>query len=220
MLVWEQVLGPGDLFIDVGANVGTYSVLCARVGAFVIAVEPAPETAALLRQNVALNGACIEVVEALVGNEVGQARFTTGQDTVNRVDPAGSLTLPMTTLDQIIASRTVKGIKLDIEGFELEALRRAHVALREQRIGLLQLEWNDLADRRPIAELLSRSGYQLFAATARDRFTVALTPADPLRTSGDLFAASPNFFDNWLGPPLTITCSSGSQRRHRLGHSA
>src|SRR4051812_28355973 len=38
MLVWKRELGPGDLFVDVGANIGVYSVYAAELGAEVIAV--------------------------------------------------------------------------------------------------------------------------------------------------------------------------------------
>lgn len=55
MLVWQRRLTANDIFIDVGANVGTYSVLAASLGAQVIALEPATDTVKLLRENVELN---------------------------------------------------------------------------------------------------------------------------------------------------------------------
>ena len=52
-----HVLRPSDKFIDVGANVGSYTVLAAgAVGSRVLAVEPIPTTFGFLRRNVALNG--------------------------------------------------------------------------------------------------------------------------------------------------------------------
>ena len=52
-----HTLKQGDLFIDIGANVGSYTVLAARVcGANVIAVEPDPETVKSLRRNIEVNG--------------------------------------------------------------------------------------------------------------------------------------------------------------------
>src|SRR5207248_910045 len=52
-----HVLRPSDKFIDVGANVGSYTVLAAgAVGSRVFAVEPIPTTFGFLRRNVALNG--------------------------------------------------------------------------------------------------------------------------------------------------------------------
>ena len=40
MLVWQQALRPGDLFVDVGANIGSYAIWAADLGADVIALEP------------------------------------------------------------------------------------------------------------------------------------------------------------------------------------
>lgn len=56
-----HLLRPGDTFADIGANVGTYTVLAsAAVGARTVAFEPAPETFAWLQRNLALNhlGGC------------------------------------------------------------------------------------------------------------------------------------------------------------------
>jgi hypothetical protein len=50
-----HLLRPGDVFYDVGANVGSYTLLAATAGARVHAFEPSPPTAARLRRNVALN---------------------------------------------------------------------------------------------------------------------------------------------------------------------
>lgn len=51
-----HALRPGELFVDVGANIGSYTVLAAgAVGADVVAVEPVPTTFAVLRRNVCLN---------------------------------------------------------------------------------------------------------------------------------------------------------------------
>ena len=56
MIAWRRVLRPGDLFLDVGANVGSYTIWAGELGADVIALEPAPDTYALLLENIDLNG--------------------------------------------------------------------------------------------------------------------------------------------------------------------
>ncbi len=185
MLVWEQRLKGGDLFLDVGANVGTYSVFCAALGAQVIAFEPAPDTAALLRENVALNGMSIEVIEAAVGAEHGKAGFTSGQDAVNQIDPAGTVKVNIVTLDSVIGDRRVAGLKIDVEGFELDVLKGLAWALEERRVDLMQLEWNGCADRAALAAALSDYGYRLWEAN-RDG---CLLEAKLSAFGGDLFAA-------------------------------
>jgi FkbM family methyltransferase len=167
MLTWRQVLRPGDLFIDVGANIGSYAIWAGELGADVIALEPARDTFALLMENVALNGYPVEPIEAAAGSACGTTRFTTGQDCVNRLDPEGTSETMMVTIDSVIKDRTVAGMKVDVEGFEIEVLRGCERALSEHRIGLIQLEWNAAsraavgADRRPVADLLAAHGYSL-----------------------------------------------------------
>ena len=192
MRVWQERLRPGDLFLDIGANVGTYSVLAASLGATVIAVEAASDTAELLRENIALNDfALVDVVQAAAGSVAGKTRFTEGLDSVNRIDPAGVREVDMVTVDALIGQRSVAGMKVDVEGFELHVLQGAACALREHRIELLQLEWNEASkaalgvDRSPVEALLTEHGYELLHA--RDDGT--LDPGGPFDGALDLFAA-------------------------------
>jgi FkbM family methyltransferase len=63
MMAWRRILKPGDLFVDVGANVGAYTLWAIDCEARVIAVEPNAETAERLRRNIALNSFEVEVAE-------------------------------------------------------------------------------------------------------------------------------------------------------------
>src|ERR1700744_1540958 len=118
MLVWQRRLGPGDLFVDVGANVGSYSILAGDLGASVIALEPAPDTFALLAENVQLNGYPVTMLEAAAGATCGTARFTSGQDAVNRLAADGPGEIEMVTLETVIGDQGVAGVKIDCEGVE------------------------------------------------------------------------------------------------------
>ena len=91
----------------------------------------------------------------------------------------------MRTLDEIIGDRVVSGMKVDVEGYELEVLLGATTALAEQRISLMQLEWNGCADRAPLAGLLTGFGYQLMEPTG-DGELVSSSGRHP---GDDLFAA-------------------------------
>ena len=72
MLVWRQALQDGGLFVDVGANVGTYASRAAEVGGEVIAVEPATDTFGLLLESIALNGYLVMAVMLRTSVEYNQ----------------------------------------------------------------------------------------------------------------------------------------------------
>lgn len=190
MIVWRNSLRSGDLFVDVGANIGSYAIWAADLGAEVIALEPAEDTFALLQRNVDLNGYSIHTIQAAAGAQRGIVRFSVGRDDWNRFDPAGGAKTAVVTLDSVIGTRAVAGMKVDVEGFEIDVLRGCAQALSERRIGLIQLEWNSTsqggpgADRKPVADLLDQHGYRLFRP---DRLGV-LNPLTDLGFGPDVFA--------------------------------
>ncbi|HUN36328.1 MAG TPA: FkbM family methyltransferase [Trebonia sp.] len=191
MLVWRRALASGGLFIDVGANVGTYSIWAAELGAEVIAIEPAADTFSLLEENIALNGYSVSAVRAAAGDHCGWARFTSGLDAGNSLSSDGPAVTRLVTIDSLIGSRPVAGMKVDVEGFEIDVLRGAARALAEHRIGLIQIEWNRMstvavgAGRQPIAGLLAENGYRLY----RPDMTGCLGPVDDPEFGADVFAS-------------------------------
>jgi len=190
MLVWRRALRDGGLFVDVGANVGTYTIWAAEQGAEVIALEPAADTFGLLEENITLNGYRVTAVRAAAGDHCGSARFTAGLDAGNSLAPDGPVVTDLVTVDSLIGDRRVTGMKVDVEGFEIDVLRGAGRALADRRIGLIQIEWNHACafavgtDRRPIAELLAGHGYRLYRPDPRGR----LIPATSHDYGADVFA--------------------------------
>jgi FkbM family methyltransferase len=190
MTFWQQALKPGDLFVDVGANVGNYTIWASDLGAEVIALEPAADTYDLLVDNVALNGYPVRTMCAAAGAAAGTARFTNGRDALNRLDPEGGAETKIVTIDSIIGNRTVAGMKVDVEGFEIEVLRGCELALADQRLRLIQLEWNASSatavgtDRKPVADLLAKHGYSLFRPGRDGR----LAPLADVSFGPDVFA--------------------------------
>jgi FkbM family methyltransferase len=170
MLAWRNHLQSGDLFIDVGANVGSYTIWAAELGAEVIALEPAADTFALLEENIALNGYQVRAVCAAAGAAPGTARFTAGLDSVNRLAPDGHAETEVVTVDSLLGDRVAAGMKVDVEGFELGVLRGCERALADHRIKLIQLEWNATSlratgeGRETTAALLAMHGYSLYRA--------------------------------------------------------
>ena len=144
-----HTLKPGDLFVDIGANVGSYTVLASRVcGAKVVAVEPDPHTAGYLRRNVEINGMenVVQVVEAALGSSEGFLSFTIGLDTVNKVAKAEDRNVrevPVKTLDEVLNGQVPKVIKIDVEGYEAEVLKGAINILQAPSLKAIIIETLD-----------------------------------------------------------------------------
>jgi FkbM family methyltransferase len=145
-----HVTRPGDCFVDVGANVGVYTVLAASAGAHCIAFEPTPETFRLLLENVALNGAQdrVQAHAVAVGRSTGVVTFATGTDTVDHVvrreeAAATSLRVPVTTLDATVIDGSPTILKIDVEGFETEVVHGANDVLSRPTLVALIVEVNE-----------------------------------------------------------------------------
>jgi FkbM family methyltransferase len=146
-----HLLGKGDLLADVGANIGSYSILAASRGARAVTFEPGPEARARLEDNVRLNGfeEAVEVRAEAVGATEGEAAFTVGRDTVNHLLVAGekgsSESVKVTTLDTALGNRAPTLIKIDVEGGETDVLTGAVRSLSsEGLLGLIVEIWDPL----------------------------------------------------------------------------
>ena len=143
---FRRVVGPGFTVLDVGANVGAYTLLFATwVGpaGHVIAFEPAPASIAGLRRQLGLNGLTdrVDVVEAAVAGTVGSASFACdGASGANALGTgargARTITVATTTIDAFCAERGVRPdvIKIDVEGAELDVLRGARRTLASSSV--------------------------------------------------------------------------------------
>ena len=135
-----------DLFIDIGANVGSYSLLASGVcKAHSVSFEPAPETSVYLRKNVLANGLedIIEVHEAVVGATKDEVPFTVGLDSVNQVGGFADRTtrmVPQVRLDDALCGRNPTMMKIDVEGYEEEVLKGAEETLANESLVAIELE--------------------------------------------------------------------------------
>ncbi len=153
--VLHVLRGEGDLFVDVGANIGSYTVLAAAgAGASCIAFEPGSAAFAWLERNVRLNGIAdrTELHRQAVGARSGSVALTTDGDTVNHIvaDPtvgARTETVLMTTLDEALAGRAPLMLKIDVEGFETEVLNGAVQTLNAPTLRGVLLELNGSGQR-------------------------------------------------------------------------
>ena len=146
MMLALHFLHEGDLFLDIGANVGSYTVLASGVcRAKTWAFEPDPGTAQYLRRNIAVNGldAFVKVYECALGSEQGEVAFTVGCDSTNRIATANDKnvrTVRLERLDTVIADRAPIMIKADVEGGEEGVLQGAKALLANPCLKVVELE--------------------------------------------------------------------------------
>jgi FkbM family methyltransferase len=127
-------LEAGDIFIDIGANCGIFSLTASRiVGASgrVVAIEPNPVMIKRLRFNIEANRFDnVTIVEAAVGESIGDARFhlvekQLGQSSLVPNRGGRTITVSVKPLADICADLAITrlgAIKIDIEGYEDRAL--------------------------------------------------------------------------------------------------
>jgi len=146
----ESNLAPGDVFLDVGANIGFFSLIASRIvgpSGEVHSFEPLPDAAALLRRTVDGNALTnVVVIEAAVGAQAGDATMAVMKDSAyshvvewaTGVDAGhGSwhaVAVRTISLDQYVAQALAgppRLVKMDIEGAEMEALKGAHSLLSD-----------------------------------------------------------------------------------------
>jgi FkbM family methyltransferase len=178
--LYGSFIRSGDLVFDVGAHVGDRVASFRRLGARVVAVEPQPTMVRALRLLYGRNASvAIEAIAA--GREPGRTRMLINADnpTVSTVSPAfveaardapgwetqrwnETIDIEVTTLDALIARHGVPAfIKLDVEGFEAEALHGL-----SHKVSALSFEFTTIQRDVALAciERCSAIGYTRFNA--------------------------------------------------------
>jgi len=128
-----DLLGDGEVLFDVGANLGFFTVLGARLvgpSGRVVAFEPHPANVALLARNVELNGFANVTVVAKVVSDASGERLLGGSNTAlaSVLAAAGeapdAIQIPAVSIDDFVAGGPAPNVvKLDVEGHEVQALR-------------------------------------------------------------------------------------------------
>jgi FkbM family methyltransferase len=165
---------PGDTFIDVGANMGYYTVrIGARVGAEgkVYSFEPNPHMYGFLSDNIMINAfeSRSKLFKTAVGSEAGEAWFSferrePGGGVVHdeQLGVEGEIRVPIVKLDDVIPQdRPIDLIKIDVEGFEPQALKGMRGLLDRSPDAAVVVEmayeqWARFGD--PIAMLIEAAG--------------------------------------------------------------
>jgi FkbM family methyltransferase len=147
-------LRPGMTFVDIGAHVGYYTNLAARevgTSGHVYAVEPDPDNAALLRENVRRNGyRNVTVIEAAAWHEtttvtLRRDHFNTGDNRVadQFADDGAVCEVEGIAFDDRLAGLEVSAVKVDAQGVDHLALRGMRETIQRCRPIVFVEFWPD-----------------------------------------------------------------------------
>ncbi len=161
---------PGDRVLDIGAHIGLFSVLAAKLGGLVTAYEPVPESFQMLVKNtesiktierinsaVTTSGGLVGMVvpDPLIENNSGKARVA------NFFDGYFQIQVCSKNFTEIIDNeKQIDFLKMDIEGTEYElfnSLKPEHF----EKIKMISLEWHgQLETGRALEDQLKQNGYE------------------------------------------------------------
>lgn len=145
MLFLRNFLKPNDLFVDVGANSGGWSLTAFGLGARVIAFEPVGSTFSRLLENFLLNNnSGLRALRYGVSDCEGSLKFTYDADTANKVVSFDSTekgeVVRVVTLDDELRDMQPAVIKIDVEGHELAVINGAKTILNKSSLKALIIE--------------------------------------------------------------------------------
>lgn len=171
--LWSKLLFGGERALDVGANIGVFTLALANlVGpqGQVIAFEPQVQNYKLLEENAIKYGNIITFCKACSAPGELITRVSSfdalGHKNYGRIEcgPQGDLVVDVTTIDEVLNGDAVGFIKIDVEGMELEVLLGGAESIRKWR-PILYLENDRPQNSAKLINWVHSLGYRLFEHT-------------------------------------------------------
>lgn len=186
-----RYLRPEDSFLDVGANVGVYSLLAASKihSGFVYSFEALPKNYARLAENLNLNQfQNVKTYSIAISDSQGNIALELAEgDSMPFITSSSterSITVPTNTLDNLLQNEPIEQLtlaKIDIEGAELLAFKGATTLLNQKLPYVWILELNGTVNHfdhteQDVVDFLNRYGYQLYRYNADANQLYPITP--------------------------------------------
>lgn len=194
--VFRLLLCPGDIFFDVGANVGLMTLFVAKLvknSGLVFSFEPVADINSQLRRNVELNELKnVRIFNTALGSKKSSLKIYSHLE-INRGSSSlvpqtdclekGDLVKiePLDSFIDCLENRLIKLIKIDVEGWELEVLRGGDKLLSSDKAPILCIECSKLhpifgGNIEDIFDFLEKRGYHCFRLKQSKGYISKLIP--------------------------------------------
>ena len=211
-----HLLRKEDVFFDIGANVGAYSILVSQqVNCEVFSFEPHPKTFEYLTRNIQIQNKpnLVTCFNFGLGEINGKVNFTENLDTVNHVvydSLEKAINIDIKILDELSLPIPVL-IKLDVEGFEFQVLNGSKKILNNPNLKAIIIELNNsglnygVTDTQ-IHEYLSSFDFQPYTY---DPFRRRLIKLESFLTHNTIYLRDFNFCNSRVKSAFEIHLSNG-----------
>lgn len=199
-----RCMSGGGIFVDVGANIGFFSILTGVLyneQVVVVACEPDPNNIKQLLANIKLNNLCnLNVLECAISDHIGEVRFFQNlansggsalwnpdlfPDNKKSMEIPSTIITKVTTLSDIIKNlehQKIRLIKIDTEGAEQKVLLGAEDFLQPQNITYIIAELHEFGlsqfehSQGSLRRLMQERGYECFTMSADDKLPKLIPP--------------------------------------------
>lgn len=211
-----HLLRSEDTFVDVGANVGTYTVLAsAQVGAKTYSFEPIPSTFQSLVDNIKINKIESRVIAKQVGvsDKKNTVFFTSNLDVENHIQhekSEGSIRVEVDSLENLVGAEIPVLLKVDVEGFETDVMNGAWNLLTNKALKAIIIELIGLGekygfDENSIRNKLIEIGFQPYTYNPSTR---ELTRINTVETNNTIYIRDIDFVANRIKEAPYINISN------------
>lgn len=203
MLLMLHFLKENDNFVDVGANIGVYTVLASGISkSNSFSFEPIPSTFNSLKRNVIYNNLSDKVTlfNNGVGHKKNQLYFTNNLDAVNHIiqkETSNSEKVQIDTLDNFLGANVAHFLKVDVEGFEENVLKGATKTLSNPSLKIILIETNGLTSNydssdNNINQILVENGFVTCEYNPSKR---ELTKTDSIKDTNSIYCRDIEFIN-------------------------
>lgn len=183
--ILEKVLKEGDVFFDVGAHVGIFTILASQLvgkSGKIFAFEPLKRNVDFLSRHVALNKCDnVVIIEVAVSNSEGDAFFDEGENSfMGKLSSKGVYLIEMVTIDRLVGEEIIlppSVIKIDVEGFQERVLIGAMTTLQKYHPKIILEASYKKGDPENFYSILTSLGY-----------IIEPIGEESLESAGDFFA--------------------------------